>query len=49
MKRAEEFGHASTPISVEEREFELFHEIPISSKSSGHDVNLHLNLIHCLH
>ncbi|MFY3328500.1 type I-F CRISPR-associated endoribonuclease Cas6/Csy4 [Vibrio fluvialis] len=42
MKRAEEFGHAFTPISVEEREFELFHEIPISSKSSGHDFVLHI-------
>ncbi|EKO3971863.1 type I-F CRISPR-associated endoribonuclease Cas6/Csy4 [Vibrio fluvialis] len=41
MKRAEQFGHAFTPISVEEREFELFHEIPISSKSSGHDFALH--------
>ncbi|MFG0770542.1 type I-F CRISPR-associated endoribonuclease Cas6/Csy4 [Vibrio plantisponsor] len=42
MKRAEEFGHTFIPISVEEREFELFHEIPISSKSSGNDFVLHI-------
>lgn len=42
MKRAEEFGHTFTPISVEEREFELFHEIPISSQSSGHEFVLHI-------
>ncbi|PNI03193.1 type I-F CRISPR-associated endoribonuclease Cas6/Csy4 [Vibrio diazotrophicus] len=42
MKRAQEFGHAFTAISVEEREFELFHEIPISSKSSGCDFVLHI-------
>ncbi len=42
MRRAEEFGHTFTPISVEEREFELFHDIPISSQSSGHDFVLHI-------
>ncbi|MCF7360856.1 type I-F CRISPR-associated endoribonuclease Cas6/Csy4 [Vibrio sp. A1-b2] len=42
MRRAEEFGHTFTPISVEEREFELFHEIPISSQSSGDEFVLHI-------
>lgn len=42
MKRAEEFGHTFTPISVEEREFKLFHEILISSQSSGHEFVLHI-------
>ena len=42
IKRAEQFGHAFTPTSVEEREFQLFHEIPISSKASGHDFVLHI-------
>lgn len=42
MLRAETQGRIYTPVSVEEREFELFHEIPISSQSSGHAFVLHI-------
>lgn len=42
MKRAEEQGRIYTPISIEDREFALFHEIPMSSQSSGHEFVLHI-------
>lgn len=44
MKRAEEQRRISAPISIVDREFDLFHEIPISSQSSGHEFVLHIQL-----
>lgn len=42
IKRAEEHGRAYTPVPNEERVFEFFHEIPISSHSTGHEFILHI-------
>ncbi|WP_153446846.1 type I-F CRISPR-associated endoribonuclease Cas6/Csy4 [Vibrio algicola] len=42
QSRAETMGKLITPQPNEEREFELFHRVPLTSKSTGEEMMLHV-------